>query len=114
MKPQKGKTFPSLPADEQELSTAIQNLKFVLERLASITKYMGHSEGIGIRSLKIGEHYYPTDGGRYNLTSKILLCGHWLQKLGFEYGERVKILTMPGIAVIVPLTTDEPMADKQS
>jgi len=50
-----------------------------------------------VRSLKIQPKR------RYNSRKdvpEIKLCGNWLQELGFEYGARVTITTMPNLLII--------------
>lgn len=55
-----------------------------------------------VRSLKIQPKR------RFNKYSKkdvpeIKLCGNWLEKLGFEFGERVVVTAMPNLLIIRPI-----------
>lgn len=85
-----------------ELSNILKELKSSLTKVANITKYVDKSDGTGVRRIKIGRHYYQYRNLRYSITSKIMLCGRWLQESGFEYDEQVKIITMPDLLIIVP------------
>lgn len=52
-----------------------------------------------VRSLKIQP---KTKFNRYSQKDvpEIKLCGNWLQELGFEYGARVTVTSMPNLLII--------------
>jgi len=55
----------------------------------------------GVRNLKIQP---KTRCNKYSQKDvpEIKLCGDWLQKLGFEYGDRVTVTTMQNLLIIRP------------
>jgi Toxin SymE, type I toxin-antitoxin system len=54
-----------------------------------------------VRSLKIQP---KTRFNKYSQKDvpEIKLCGEWLQRLGFEYGDRVMITSLPDLLIIQP------------
>lgn len=61
-----------------------------------------------VRSLKIQP---KTRFNRYSQTEvpEIKLCGNWLLNLGFDYGDRVTVTTMPQLLIIRPVESPETM-----
>jgi toxic protein SymE len=53
----------------------------------------------GVRSLKIQPKVRINTYSQKNFP-EIKLCGDWLQKLGFQHGERVTITAMPNLLII--------------
>ena len=54
-----------------------------------------------VRSLKIQP---KTRFNKYSQKDvpEIKLCGEWLQRLGFDYGDRVMITSLPDLLIIQP------------
>lgn len=55
----------------------------------------------GIRTFKI-HPLYRKNRDEYVKTSEIRLSGNWLEKLGFQQGQRVKVITRQGLLIVRP------------
>lgn len=56
----------------------------------------------GVRTFKI-HPLYRKNRDEYVKTSEIRLSGNWLEKLGFQQGQRVKVITRQGLLIVRPV-----------
>lgn len=59
------------------------------------------------RSLKIHPHYRMPEYNMFNIkptriVPKILLCGNWLEKAGFQTGQRIRVVCSKKQLIITP------------
>lgn len=47
---------------------------------------------------------YRKNRDEYVKTSEIRLSGNWLERLGFQQGKRVKVITRQGLLIVRPVT----------
>lgn len=84
-------------------------MKRALANIGNLTKYLSQQKGAGVRTLKVTRGCYPaTDNGMGIDPAFIRLCGRWLERAGFERGDFVRVITIKGMVLIVPVTA---MAD---
>ena len=70
---------------------------------ASINQTLPSTEVPKIRTLKIQPLIRVSRWSDDTTVPEIRLCGAWLAKLGFCYGEKVEVRTSEGQLVITPL-----------
>jgi toxic protein SymE len=74
--------------------------------LASINETLPAIEVQKIRTLKIQPLIRVSRWSDDTTVPEIRLCGAWLAKLGFCYGEKVEVRTSEGKLVITPVRED--------
>lgn len=59
------------------------------------------------RHIRLQPSYRKNTWGKTNVTSKLLLCGNWLEKAGFYADDYVSIIVREGILIIQRNDTSE-------
>lgn len=81
------------------ITAKAEKIHDILEYNKAVKDFL--ADKIGVRNLLIEEHAYELTRG-FGKCPRIRLNAKWLDKWGFQTGNRVKIITMRNLLILIP------------
>ncbi|OQP49079.1 SymE family type I addiction module toxin [Niastella populi] len=88
------------------------DLKTALDQAQCISEYCNKETGVCIRTHHVMYRFYCTGysffkGFQYQQTAQMRFGGRWMERAGFDTGQEIKIITINGMILIVPIHPPE-------
>lgn len=99
---------PAVPTPEQQALDALHHFKEVLTDMGELRESLellqraGFSQTPNCRSLKIQQQIRDNSVFPARCVPSLTLTGNWLYNAGFDYEQRVQVITMKNLIIICP------------